>query len=160
MVLPLDIESYSYRFFKNLNEDVKLKSDEYGRWDVDFDFEKDDWVNVDGFYSVINACIIAIMTRYTELEFMELYEDFGCRVHELIKANKSKNVAYKIELFITDVLNNIRRVKKINWITVTDCNNAYDKYQYRVGFSVSCTLDEEYDDDDVDTTIIEEEFLI
>ena len=27
MVLPIDTESYSYQFYKNLNEDVKLKSD-------------------------------------------------------------------------------------------------------------------------------------
>lgn len=47
MVLPVDEESYAYRFYKTLNEDVKLTSNEYGEWDVVF--ENDDWVNCTGF---------------------------------------------------------------------------------------------------------------
>lgn len=159
MVLPVDYESYSYLFYKNLNEDVKLKSDEYGRWDIDFNYGNDDWYNVNGFESVFNACVIAIMTRFDELEFMELYDDFGCRVHELIKANKSKNVRYDMELFITEVLSNMRRIKSVNWVEVTD---SYDdkKYNYLIRFSVSCMLDEDYELEDVDTDIIEGSFLI
>lgn len=159
MTLPLDTESYAYLFYKNLNEDVKLKSDECGRWDVDFDFGNDDWINVTGFESVFNACVIAVMTRFEELEFMELYEGFGCRVHELIKANKSKNVIYYIELFITDVLQSMRRVRKVNWVVVTD-NPNNDGYAYQVNFNISCTVDEEFSVDDVDTTIIEGSFIV
>ena len=73
MVLPLDTNSSAYRFYKTLNEDVKLSSNEYGEWDVVF--ENGDWVNCTGFDSVVNACIIAIMTRFQELEYMSLYED-------------------------------------------------------------------------------------
>lgn len=159
MVLPLDTESYSYRFLKNLNEDVHLVSDEYGRWDVDFDYANEDWVNVDGLHSVANACVIAIMTRYTELKFMELYDGFGCRVHELIKANKGRNVKYKIEVFITEVLKNIRRVEKVNWVIVTDSPNN-QKYQYQVKFSVTCIVDEPYSVEDMDSTIVEGEFMV
>ena len=157
--LPLDTKKYSYRFYKNLNEDVKLKSDEMGRWDIDFDFQNDDWYNVDGFDSLFNACVIAVMTRFQELNFMELYTDFGCRVHELIKANKTRNQIYYMELFITDVLNDMRRVKKVNWVEVVDSPNK-ETYNYQVTFNVSCMIDEDYSEEDVTTTIIEESFLV
>jgi len=159
MVLPVDTESYAYLFYKNLNEDVKLKSDAMGRWDIDFDFEHDDWYNVTGFESVFNACVIAIMTRFDELEFMDLYDDFGCRIHELIKANKSRNVKYHMELFVTEVLENMRRIKRVNWVNITDNPNG-KLYSYVITFNVSCMLDEDYELEDVDTTIIEESFLI
>lgn len=158
MVLPVDKENYVYNFYKNLNEDVKLKSDEYGRWDLDFDFENDDWVQVNGFDSVINACIIAIMTRYDELEFMPLYDEFGCRVHELVKANKSRNVKYKIELFVIDVLTNMRRVKKVNWVEVIDNPND-EYYNYKIIFNISCIMDEDVIEEEVIDTI-QGEFLL
>lgn len=158
MVLPVDKESYIYNFYKNLNEDVKLKSDEYGRWDLDFDLENDDWVQVNGFESVINACIIAIMTRYDELEFMPLYDEFGCRVHELVKANKSRNVKYKIELFVVDVLTNMRRVKKVNWVEVVDSSND-EYYNYKIVFNISCLIDEDSDEEEVIDTV-QGEFLL
>ncbi len=142
MVLPVDEESLGYRFYQNLNEDVKLKSDKYGRWDIDFDFEKDDWIQVDGFGSVVNACIIAIMTRFTELNYMSLYEGFGCRIHELIKANKSRNVLYKIEIFVTEVLNSMRRIEKVNWVRVIDNPDNYH-YHYKVVFNVTCVPDDD-----------------
>jgi len=159
MVLPVDTESYSYRFYKNLNEDVKLKSDDYGRWDIDFDFEHDDWYNVSGFDSVFNACVIAIMTRFNELEFMELYENFGCRIHELIKSNKTHNIKYRIEVFVLEVLDNMRRVQKVNWVVVTD-NPNNELYSYQVSFNVSCKVDEDYTIDDVTTAVVEGSFLI
>lgn len=159
MPLPIDTESYDYLFYKNLNEDVKLKADEYGRWDIDFDFENDDWYNVTGADSVFNACVIAIMTRFEELSFMTRYEDFGCRIHELIKANKSRSVKYNIELFVTEVLDNMRRIKNVNWVIVEDAPDNID-YEYNVHFNVSCMIDEDYDEEDVNTAIIEESFLI
>ena len=148
MVLPVNYDSRAYLFYKNLNEDVKLKSDEYGRWDIDFDFENDDWVNVDGGHSLFNACVIAIMTRMDELGFLDLYEGFGCRVHELIKDNKSRNVMYNMELFVSEVLENIRRVKTVNWISVVDNPND-DEYNYMISFSVTCMIDDDVDEDEV-----------
>lgn len=161
MVLPVDIEKYSYRFFKNLNNDVKLVSNEYGEWDVDFNYELNDWVNVDGFESLANACIIAIMTRFQEENFLPPYVDFGCRIHELIKANKSRNVIYLIELYVTETLNSMRRVKKVNWVLVED-NPGREYYNYSVRFSVTVRRDEDYDErvEELDYDIIEEMFYI
>lgn len=120
----------------NLNEDIQLKPDEYNRWDMQF--ENGDLVNVSGVESLKNAIIIAIMTRYQELSESFLYDDFGCRIHELVKANKSGMVKYKIELFTRDVLEKMRRVKSINWIEVTDNHNE----NYHVEFSVNGLNDE------------------
>lgn len=150
MPLPIDYDSRDYQFYKTLHEDVKLISNEYGEWDIDF--ENGDWVNVTGANSMVNACIIAIMTRFQELGYSVFYEDFGCRIHELIKANKSRNLIYQMEIFVTEVLDNMRRVQRVNWVQVTDKPDNQD-YSYRVNFSVTCIADE-----DEDGEIIEESF--
>lgn len=124
-----------YEFFKTLNEDVKLQPDDYNRWDIQF--ENQDYVNITGKESLVNAICIAIMTRFNELDIVT-YDDFGCRVHELIKANKSDMVKYKIELFVTEVLENMRRVFEVNEIEVTDS----DTYSYNVFFNVTAINDE------------------
>lgn len=135
-MLTVNQDSDDYKFFKTLNEDVKLQSDEYNRWDIQM--ENQDYVNITGKESLVNAICIAIMTRFNELDFMNLYEDFGCRAHELIKANKSDMVKYKIELFVTEVLENMRRVFEVNEIEVTDS----DTYSYNVFFNVTAINDE------------------
>lgn len=135
-MLTVDQDSDDFKFFKTLNEDVKLKQDNYNRWDIQF--ENQDYVNITGKDSLVNAICIAIMTRFNELDFMSLYEDFGCRAHELIKANKSDMVKYKIELFVTEVLENMRRVFEVNEIEVTDS----DTYSYNVFFNVTAINDE------------------
>ncbi len=133
-MLKIDTESDDYRFFKTLNEDVKLKPDEYNRWDILF--ENKDYKNVTGNESLINAICIAIMTRYQELT-NTLYSNFGCRAHELIKDNQSEMVRYKIELFIENVLEQMRRIKEINWINVTE----YESGKYKVIFKVKSISD-------------------
>ena len=135
-MLTVNQDSDDYKFFKTLNEDVKLQPDDYNRWDIQF--ENQDYVNITGKESLVNAICIAIMTRFNELDFMNIYEDFGCRAHELIKANKSDIVKYKIELFVTEVLENMRRVFEVNEIEVTDS----DTYSYNVFFNVTAINDE------------------
>lgn len=152
MTLPLDTEDFAYRFYKTLHEDVRLTSNEYGEWDIDF--KNGDWVNCTGFDSMVNACIIAIMTRFNELEFMSLYEDFGCRIHEVIKESKGKDALYHIEVFITEVLEKMRRISKVNWVEITD-NPDGEYYNYRVNFSITCVSD-----DDEEGEIIEESFVV
>jgi len=139
MTLPIDTESDGYRFYKTLNEDIQLKPDEYNRWDMQFN--EGDLINVTGFESLENAICIAIMTRYKELSHNQLYTEFGCRIHELIKANKNKMTMYKVELFCVDVLEKMRRVKKVNWITVTS-NPEHKAFRYLVEFSVTAIDDE------------------
>lgn len=145
MALPRDKESYAYRFYKTLNEDVKLTSDEYGDWDIAWDDTRDDWVNCTGFDSLVNACIIAIMTRWTEEDFLPIYDNFGCRVHELIKKNKGGQVMYSMEVFVKETLLSIRRVKRVNWIKIIDAPNL-DDYNYRIEFNITPLSDEDLED--------------
>lgn len=136
MSLKVDTESEDYRFYKTLNEDVKLIPNEYGRYDIGM--ENGDYVNVTGHKSLYNAIVIAIMTRFNELQEIPLYEDFGCRVHELIKGAKSTMTFYQVEMFISDALENMRRILEVNEITVTDSED----HTYHVYFNVTSINDE------------------
>ncbi len=133
MVLPHNTTDINHRLYSTLNEDVKLTSDEYGRWDLDF--QNGDIVYVDGLKSLENACIIAIMTRYNELKNNPLYVDFGCRVHELIKENQSSMTEYKIREFINDTLIKIRRIKTVHWVHLEKSKENY--YKYKVTFNIT-----------------------
>lgn len=132
-----------YRFYKTLNEDIELVQDENNQWDIKFEKtdKGEDLINLTGRESLRNGIIIAIMTRFEELYHNQLYEDFGCRVHELIKKNKSSMVRYKIELYIEDVLKKMRRVKKVDEIIITDNPNS-QWYAYKVFFKVTSISDE------------------
>lgn len=121
MTLPIKEESIDYKLYKTLNEDVKLKSNNYGKFDIQF--ENGDYVNVTGNGSLKNAIIIAIMTRYNELT--NLYTGFGCRVHELIKDNQNTMTKYKLELYVSEVLENMRRIKEVNSINITELDSKY-----------------------------------
>ena len=90
MVLPVDYESDDYRFRKTLNMDVKVNpvSSTSDHWDIQM--SEGDYVNVTGKESLHNAICIAIMTRFNELSDIKVYDEFGCRIHELVKANKSE----------------------------------------------------------------------
>ena len=138
MVLPCDFDDDDHRFYQTLNEDILLKPNRWNEWDMEF--QNGDLVNVAGHESLQNAICIAIMTRYNELQHNQLYSNFGCCIHELIKANKSLMVKYKIELYVNDVLKQMRRVKKINWINVTE--NTMEPYNYYVTWSVTSITDE------------------
>lgn len=135
MVLPVDVDSFDYRFNKTLNEDVKLKSDEYGKWDLDMC--NGDYVNVTGLVSLNNACIIAIMTRFNEVK-TDTYDGFGCKAHELIKDNKTKLTLFKLETYIEDVLNDMRRVQEVNYVDISENTSE----SYHVNFSVTSINDE------------------
>ena len=138
MALPINTENEDYLFYKTLNEDVQLKpvSKTGNHWDIQM--FNGDYVNVTGKDSLFNAIVIAIMTRFQELSDIPLYDEFGCRVHELIKANKSDMVEYEIELFITDVLDQMRRIKEINEIRISDNDDEH----YKVYLNVTGINDE------------------
>lgn len=136
MTLPLNTEDYNYKYNKTLNEDVKLKSNEYGVWDIDM--SNGDYVNVNGVSSLLNACIIAIMTRYGELTDNPTYNTFGCRVHELIKDNQTKMFLFKLENYIYETLSDMRRVKTVNEINIT----RTEARSYTVKFDITSINDE------------------
>lgn len=125
-MLPVDLDSEDYRFHKTLHQDIELKQDEWGsKWDMQF--ENGDVVNITGEASLKNAICIVIMTRFRELN-NDLYTNFGCRIHELIKANASEMVKRKLEYYTEDVLKKMRRVHKVNEIIVNKIGYGYKIY--------------------------------
>lgn len=137
MSLPNTAAELDEKFFTNLNEDIKLKPNEYGEWDMVF--EDKDIKNVTGLESLANAIVILIMTRYDELKNNLLYKnDFGCRVHEIIKDNMTQLNIFKIEKYIEESIRRMRRVKKINYIDVKPFENGY-----KVLLSVTALNDED-----------------
>ena len=136
MTLPVDTTSYDYMYNKTLNEDVKLKSDEYGFFDIGM--SNGDYVNVTGLGSLLNACIIAIMTRYGELSNNPTYTEFGCQVHELPKMNQNRLFLFKLESYITDTLSKMRRVKSVNQVNIA----RTDIHDYQVEFDITSINDE------------------
>ncbi len=111
-------------FFKTLNEDIKLAPNQNGEWDMVF--EDYDIVNATGLESLANAITILIMTRYGELKHNILYkDDFGCKIHSVVKDNITNLNNYKIEKYIDEAIKRMRRVKRINYITVTPKQNGY-----------------------------------
>ena len=105
-------------------------------WDIKM--SNGDYVNLTGKESLRNAICIAIMTRFQELDSIPLYEEFGCRAHQLIQANKSEMVRYEIELYISEVLENMRRIQEVNSLKVSDS----DTHSYFAEFNVTSVNDE------------------
>lgn len=136
MTVSIDYESEDYRFYKTLNEDVQLKQNDAGEWDISI--ENGDYVNVTGNQSLHNAIIIAILTRMGELKNNPIYNEFGCRVHELIKENKTEKVFYKVELYVTETLEKIRRINTVDLVEVTES----DIHGYHIFFKVTNINDE------------------
>ena len=136
MTLPINTNSFDYKYNKTLNEDVKLTSDAYGDWDLDMD--NGDYINTTGLVTLNNACIIAIMTRFGELIGNPTYGEFGCHVHELIKDNKTKLTLYKLETDIKEVLDKMRRISQVNFVKISE----YDAHSYLVKFGVTSINDE------------------
>ena len=138
MTLPINNTSSEddYKYRKTLNEDVKLKSDEYGFFDLDMD--NGDYINVTGLDSLLNACIIAIMTRAGELVDNPTYNEFGCQAHELPKQNQNRLFLFKLEAYINDTLTKMRRVRSVDRISVT----RTDIHDYQVEFDITSINDE------------------
>lgn len=124
MTLP-ETNELDKEFFSTLNEDIKLSPNEFGEWDMVF--EDYDIINATGLESLANAITILIMTRYGELKHNILYkDDFGCKIHSVVKDNITNLNNYKIEKYIDEAIKRMRRVKRINYIQVKPEQNGYN----------------------------------
>jgi hypothetical protein len=127
-------KSYNNRFYKTLNQDIQLKKQENGKYDLSM--ENDDYLTVSGLESLYNACIIACLTGYNEIGSRfnnETYTDFGNHAFELLKENKSQLLIYKLEEYFKKVLSNIRRVRTVNEVIISQ----EDTYSFNVYFNVT-----------------------
>ena len=121
--LYVDLEAF--QSYKSMTNDIKLVPNEYGEWDIQFSTH--DLVNVGGAEALHNAIVILLLTRYGELKHNPLYgDDFGCKIHSLVKDNQNSLNKYKVEKYIEESLRKMRRISRINYIRVTDVNYGYD----------------------------------
>lgn len=139
MSLPI-LNENNHDFYKTLHQDALLVTDEHGL-KYDLVFENGDIVMCTGYDNLANAVMIAIMVRFQELQRLVLYEDFGCKVHSNVKRNKSNLTLRKIRTESEEVLRQMRRIKKINYLEVKD--NL--EQGYIVEFSVTSITDEVVD---------------
>lgn len=124
--------------YKTLNKDYKLIPKSNGLYDVSY--IAGDITPTEGLDSLKNAIIIKLLTGYQELYKTDnpTYMDFGNRAWELIKANKTSDNAFKIEQYSYEALNEIRRIKSVNEIKVTD---NLDNHGYNIFFNVTSLND-------------------
>ena len=137
MTLPINTESYDYKFQKTLNMDVQLKNTDQTQFDITI--ENGDYKNITGNTSLNNACIIAILTRYGELTENPTYKNFGCHAHKILKSNRTKLNTYKLETYITQTLQQIRRIRTVNEVRI---HETEEKNTYNVYFNVTNHNDE------------------
>lgn len=133
MTLPVMSES---EYYNTLHNDAMLVVDDHNS-KYDIQFVNGDIVMATGLESLVNAVIIAIMTRFNELQRLDLYKDFGCKVHSNIKRNQTKLTMRKVKYETEEVLKNMRRIRKINYLTVENTAEGY-----YIEFSVTAMNDE------------------
>lgn len=109
---------------KQLHKDMQLIGDQYGVYDIQFNTNTDDLEIVEDLESLKNAIIITVLTRFNEIPVW-LYDDYGCRVHELIKANMTSLTVHKIKSYITQSLNKMHRVKTVDDIQIKSHDKKY-----------------------------------
>lgn len=120
--------------YRTLNNDIGMIQRTNNGWDLWFD--NGDLVKAEDFHSLQVGIIIACLTSWNYMNRYgnPTYEVFGNRAYQLLKANKSSMVQYKIEQFFLECLKRMRRVYDVVSLTVSEV--PYDPYKYRVEFEV------------------------
>ena len=120
--------------YRTLHKDIGLIQRTNNGWDLWFD--NGDTVQATEFHSLQVGIIIACLTSWNYMNRYgnPTYEVFGNRAYELLKANKSSMVAYKIQQYFIECLKRMRRVYEIVYLNVSEV--PYDSYKYYVEFEV------------------------
>lgn len=120
--------------YRTLNNDIGMVQRTNNGWDLWFD--NGDLVKAEDFHSLQVGIIIACLTSWNYMNRYgnPTYEVFGNRAYQLLKANKSSMVQYKIEQFFLECLKRMRRVYDVVSLTVSEV--PYDPYKYHVEFEV------------------------
>lgn len=105
------------------NKDIDLNDTGYGYWDICV--EDKEFVTLNGLKSLENGIIIAILTRFNELKQLPSYDNFGCKVHDLIKARKTRLNEFKIKTYIKESVEAMNRIKKVDDVTLTPTRLGY-----------------------------------
>lgn len=120
--------------YRTLNNDIGMVQRTNNGWDLWFD--SGDLVKAEDFHSLQVGIIIACLTSWNYMNRYgnPTYEVFGNKAYQLLKANKSSMVRYKIQQFFIECLKRMRRVYEIVTLEVTE--DPYDSHKYLVTFEV------------------------
>ena len=120
--------------YRTLHKDIGLIQRSNNGWDLWFD--NGDTVKAEDFHSLQVGIIIACLTSWNYMNRYgnPTYEIFGNRAYELLKANKSSMVAYKIQQYFIECLKRMRRVYEIVYLEVSEVPSR--PYTYFVEFEV------------------------
>lgn len=120
--------------YRTLNKDIGMIQRTNNGWDLWFD--NGDLVKAEDFNSLQVGIIIACLTSWNYMNRYgnPTYEVFGNRAYQLLKANKSNMVKYKIEQFFLECLKRMRRVYDVLSLTVFEV--PYEPHKYFVEFEV------------------------
>lgn len=132
-------------YYKTLHHDATLEKKENGLWD--YTWKDNNYKDASGLESVHNACILALLTGYNEIGRHQIppYQNFGNRSYELLKKNKDNLTQHKIESYFTECLENIRRIREVQELIVTE-NIKGSLYTYNVFFRVLTITNEVIED--------------
>ena len=120
--------------YRTLNNDIGMIQRTNNGWDLWFD--NGDLVKAEDFHSLQVGIIIACLTSWNYMNRYgnPTYEVFGNRAYQLLKANKSSMVQYKIQQFFMECLKRMRRVYDVVSLTVSEV--PYEPHKYFVEFEV------------------------
>ena len=120
--------------YRTLNKDIGMIQRTNNGWDLWFD--NGDLVKAEDFHSLQVGIIIACLTSWNYMNRYgnPTYEVFGNRAYQLLKANKSSMVQYKIQQFFMECLKRMRRVYDVVSLTVSEV--PYEPHKYFVEFEV------------------------
>ena len=129
--------------YETQNKDYQLIHKPNHTWDINY--LAGDIVETNGLDSLKNAIIFKIMTGYQELYRTgnPTYKDYGNKAWSQIKANRTENTRYKIEQYILEALKEIRRIRTVDELTVTE--DTYNE-GYIVEYTVTALNDEQVTD--------------
>lgn len=124
---------------KTLHKDVKLMKTDNGHYDISI--KNGDYEIVEGRESLQNAALFAILLHFNELNLNPTYQNRGNRAYFYIKDRNIALSRLNIQESIKEALEDVRRIKTVNYVTVNPVNDNSNKL--KVNISLTGLNDEE-----------------
>lgn len=122
-----------------LHKDVKLMKTDNGHYDISI--KNGDYEIVEGRESLQNAALFAILLHFNELNLNPTYQNRGNRAYFYIKDRNIALSRLNIQESIKEALEDVRRIKTVNYVTVNPVNDNPNKL--KVNISLTGLNDEE-----------------
>jgi hypothetical protein len=124
---------------KTLHKDVKLVKTDNDHYDISI--KNGDYEIVEGRESLQNAALFAILLHFNELNLNPTYQNRGNRAYFYIKDRNIALSRLNIQESIKEALEDVRRIKTVNYVTVNPIENNPNKL--KVNISLTGLNDEE-----------------